>query len=100
MAENLEIVNVEQYRALLNVISDECLAFVIRAIENAMPDEHINDSTVYNMILQIAAKAICTICDNNQQNRKESIDFFYEALPKAVKTAVILRNSLINKNKH
>jgi hypothetical protein len=90
----------EEYRALLNAISDDSLTFIRKAMEQVMPDEHVSVSTLHAVILHIAVKAICSVCENNQKARESSLAFFCDSLPEMVKKVVFLHNSSLNKNKH
>ncbi|HVV69643.1 MAG TPA: hypothetical protein VG895_00580 [Patescibacteria group bacterium] len=93
-------INLEQYRALLNAVSDEGVKFINEAIQSMMPAEHRTTETFYNVVLHIAAKAICTININDQEARKRGSDFFCEKLPKLVREARVLPVPAISKNRH
>ncbi len=90
----------EEYRALLNAIGDDSLTFIREAMEQMMPDEHVSTSTLHAIILHIAVKAICSVCENNQEARESSLDFFCDSLPEMVKKVILLHNSSLNKNTH
>ncbi len=90
----------EEYRALLNAISDDCLVFIKAAMEYMMPDKHASASTLNSIIVRIATKAICSVCENDQEARQKGIDFFCEALSDSIKKVITLRNADTNKNKH
>ena len=56
--------------------------------------------TIYSIVLHIAVKAICGICQYDKVARKSGSDFFCERLPKLVEQALVIQNSSINSNEH
>ncbi len=89
----------EEYRAFLNTISDGGINFINDSIESLMPDQ-MTVGTLYSIVLHIAAKTICGICQYDKVARKSASDFFCEQLPKLVEQALVLPNSSISKNEH
>ncbi len=86
-------INLGQYHVLLNELSDEGLAHIRKMMDDMVPEPYFNASTLYSIILHIAAKAICTLCDEDQEARKKDADFFCERLSKFVKEATVLETS-------
>ncbi len=95
-----EDVSIEQYRALLNAMSDSALSLINKSIGSMMPDKHITAGTLYSVIIHVAAKAIFLTCEDNEKARKESLDFFLERLPTTVNKTIVIPVSLMSKNEH
>jgi hypothetical protein len=92
-------INLEQYQALLDLISDKGLEHISEAIATKMPEGHLNTGTLYSIILHVMVKAICTVCGEDQRARQEGASFFCEHLPKLVSDTIALRNPLIAEGK-
>lgn len=98
--QNRQEITLEQYRALLDVLSDAGLSFIKRSIEASMPDKHANVDTFFGVMMHIATKAICMICQEDQDARKRAVNYFCEALPELVKDTIIFTPMPANENKH
>ncbi len=85
-------INLQQYQALLDLISDKGLEYISEAITTKMPEGHLNIGTVYSILLHVMVKAICTVCGEDQEARQGGANFFCEHLPKLVNDRIVLRN--------
>ncbi len=84
-------INLQQYRALLALLRDKGLDYIEEAICTKMPQGHANVSTLYNIIVHVAAKAICRFCGEDPKVRQKEVDTFCQDLPQLVKEAIILK---------